>query len=218
MSHAAPVVKAGGMGLFACALLVLLLCACRAGPYAGTPQYTLPESRATAARWLYEALAYDGRGFSDVRADELILNWNERRRITDTQDRLIRRELEFIGIDHVSRPEQQGIHHEVAVHARGGIVTFAFDSGPAASKAEAAFRRLATPLGPDEEAALIDPHRRLISNHVREYRNTGNSPTRRSDEDALADAIRRLEMITGRNYGRGLDAALRWHRHLGNDS
>ena len=74
-------------------LLVLLLSACAVGPYADTPQYKLPESRAVAARHLNEALAFGSHGISEVAADELKLTWHERRQLTGKRWVMLEREL-----------------------------------------------------------------------------------------------------------------------------
>ena len=125
--------------------VVLLLSACAVGPYADTPQYKLPESRAVAARHLNEALAFGSREISEVAADELKLTWHERRQLTGKRWVMLERELEFASINAVQRPIQPGEWWELKVEAAGGQLTFEFKDAPTASKAEAALRRLMQP-------------------------------------------------------------------------
>ncbi len=199
----------------ACALLALLLCSCHAGRYAGTPQYALPESRATAARWLNDALAFEGRGVSEVSANELRLSWNEYRPITDTHRKFMQRELNLLRVNRVARPAKPGVYYELKVQADGGALTFAFDSGTAASKAEAAFRRLAQPLTTDEAKHLAAPHFEVIDGQVKQYRKSETELAARTlNWRAIHQAIEQLEMITGKGYGNDLEALLDWHGHL----
>lgn len=126
-------------------LVVLLLSACAVGPYADTPQYSLPETRAVAARHLNEALAFGSRDLSEVAASELKLTWHERRQLTGKRWVLLERELEFSQVRAVQRPEKPGEWWELKVEATGGQLTFEFKHAPTAAKAEAALRRLMQP-------------------------------------------------------------------------
>jgi hypothetical protein len=132
-------------------LLLVLLAGCAVGPYADRPEYAMPESRAVAARHLNEALAFSGRGVSEVAADELKLTWNEHRRLSDKRQVLVNRELQFLAVRTVARPQKPGEWWELKVDATGGAVTFHFNDAKSAAKAEAAMRRLSQPLADDEQ-------------------------------------------------------------------
>lgn len=131
-------------------VLVMVLAGCAVGPYADRPRYKLPESRTVAARQLNEALAFDGRGVSEVVADEQKLTWHEYRELSDKRKILVDRELTFLEISFVARREKPGEWWQVEVTATGGAVTFEFNSAEAASKAEAALRRLRQSLNETE--------------------------------------------------------------------
>jgi hypothetical protein len=126
-------------------ICLLWLSACAVGPYADTPQYSLPETRAVAARHLNEALAFGSRDLSEVAASELKLTWHERVQLTGKRWVLLERELEFSQVRAVQRPEKPGEWWELKVEATGGQLTFAFKGAPTAAKAEAALRRLMQP-------------------------------------------------------------------------
>lgn len=134
--------------------LLILLAGCAVGPYADRPRYKLPATRAVAARHLNEALAFGGRGVSEVAADELKLNWHEYRTLSDKRNVLMKRELQFLEVQSVSRPTQPGEWWQIEVVATGGVVTFEFNDATSASKAEAAFRRLRSPLNEGEQKKL----------------------------------------------------------------
>ncbi|MBZ0137054.1 MAG: hypothetical protein K8I27_11845 [Planctomycetes bacterium] len=134
--------------------LLLLLAGCAIGPYADRPEYKLPSTRAVAARHLTEALAFGGRGVSEVAGDELKLTWHEYRTLTDKRNVLMERELQFLEITFVARPVQPGEWWQLEITATGGAITFEFESADAASKAEAAFRRLRQPLNEGEHKKL----------------------------------------------------------------
>ena len=123
-------------------LIAVLVTGCAIGPYAETPRYKLPETRAIAARHLNEALAFGAHGLSEVAADELKLTWNERTQLTGKRYVLLERELQFDAVQSVYRPEERGEWWELKVDATGGQLTFEFKNGPTASKAEAALKRL----------------------------------------------------------------------------
>lgn len=134
--------------------LLILLAGCAVGPYAAQPRYKLPETRVVAARHLNEALAFGGRGVSEVAADEVHLTWHEYRQLSDKRNVLVERELDFQAITFVGRPEKPGEWWRLEVTATGGVITFEFGDAESAARAEAALRRLRHPLNAEEQSRL----------------------------------------------------------------
>jgi len=123
-------------------VFLLLLPACGLNPRVSAPQYELAKTRATAARFLNEALGEGGTGISEINADETTLRWHENRQLTDQRRILVPRELVLQRVSHVNRPDHDSMGWRLSVDAAGGRVTFAFRDSRNAFKAESAFKRL----------------------------------------------------------------------------
>ena len=136
-------------------LICLLFAACAVGPNA-VPNYKPPETRPTAARHLYEALATGASNVSEIRVDELKLNWHERLPLSKTYSELIERELDLLRVREVSRPTKPGEWWELRIDAPGGVVTFTFKDAVSAAKAESAITRLMRPLSDTEAVQFVD--------------------------------------------------------------
>lgn len=124
-------------------LPLLLLAGCAVGPYAQTPVYKLPETKAIAARQLQEALN-TAQGLSEIDTTTAMLTWHERKRLSDKRTVWLERELKFAAVLGVARPAKSGELYELRIDAAGGQVTFEFKEGTQAAKAEAALRKLAS--------------------------------------------------------------------------
>jgi hypothetical protein len=197
-------------------LFALLISACAVGPYASTPRYKEPASRTVAARQLNEALAFGARGMSEVAADQLKLTWNERRALTDKRSVLLERQLSFRAIRAVLRPERPGEWWELRIIATGGQVTFEFDDGATASKAEVALRRLATNLSDEEAYELVLPRFEVLDREVQAYReNESEDSAANLDWKRMLQSISDLELITGQEFGHDIEGVLDWHSFLG---
>lgn len=191
-------------------LLALLLSACAVGPYASTPRYVLPETRTTAARQLNEALAFGSRNISEVAADELSLTWNERRALSDKRYVLLERELVFSAVRSVTPADRPGEWWEIRVDATGGQLTFEFDDGRTASKAEVALRRLMKPITDEEERELAEKYLRELEGKSVTSKGSGSKGSGPSSVPAEM-ASKMLHRLTGRDHGKDADA---WRKFL----
>ena len=199
-------------------LFALLVSACAVGPYASTPRYLPPKTRGIAARQLNEALAFGSRNISEVAADELRLTWIERRALTDKRYVNLERELVFTAIRSVTPAEQPGEWWELRVDAVGGQITFDFDDGQTASKAESALRRLSDELSDTEERELAYKYLRAVEGKVDHYveRNgerliSKGKRVENPDWMPVELGIELISLLTGRDFG--TDAAA-WHAYV----
>ncbi len=123
-------------------MLVLVLVGC-ANPRKERPDYSRPESRDDASRWLIEALDNGDWPYSEINGDRDRITWNERWFTSGKDPILVERELTFSAINIVHHATEDGRWWEVLVDASGGNITFRFKDGQQAAKAEVALKRLA---------------------------------------------------------------------------
>ncbi len=143
-------------------LAVLVLAGCSASPYHDAPRYAEPATRTAAARQLTQALAFGGRGYSEVRANEITLRWQERRPLSEKRSVWLDRELDLLAVQRVGAAHKPGENWEVKVNAVGGAITFVFKDDQQAARAETALRRLSRPMSPHEKRELVrDANRKL---------------------------------------------------------
>lgn len=141
----------------ACMLLaaLVLLAGCSGSPYHDAPRYAEPATRTAAARQLTQALAFGGFGYSEVRANEVTLRWQERRPLSEKRSVWLDRELDLLAVQRVGAAHKPGENWEVKVNAVGGAITFVFKNDQHAARAEMALRRLSRPMSADEKRELI---------------------------------------------------------------
>ncbi|MHC4842129.1 MAG: hypothetical protein ACYTDT_14435 [Planctomycetota bacterium] len=182
--------------VFSATLLAVLFSACSSNPYKNNPIFDPPETRATAAQWLNEALVegaekdamkrFRAYGISRINVDEVRMKWNDVRPHGRSDFKILRRELVFSSIKVVSRPRHQGDFWDVFVEASGGAVTFHFKDNQNASIAEAALRRLMQPT----------PNKEIQSIGLKLCRNLEQRGEVSAD---WAEAS--LEILTGQDFG-----------------
>ena len=191
--------------------LILLLAGCAVGPYADRPEYAVPSTRSVAARHLNEALAFGGRGVSEVAVDEVRMTWHERRQLSDKRWVMLERELHFQELLTVKRPVRPGEWWQLEVAASGGKLTFQFDDVENASKAEAAFRRLLPALSTTEKRRLFEKYVVILEGGVARYVKDANGTPQPNPESAsIESAVEFLKALTGENFGEDTQA---WRKY-----